>query len=278
MYMENILTKKQFSDKTTKVYVSIIRRLQKLNFKFPLKKNEKVDYIKEFFDENKLEKASTKLDLLNLVIVLRTIESMPTDKLKDYRRELANERVSKNVVKMQDLKDDLMPIGEYREALMKAYENKEWKKFIVGYLMLTYGVRNLDTDVEIVKDKKDMTDDKQNYLILKPSKVTWVRNHYKTVKTFGVQTHVITDPEFIKAVKKHGVGRIFAEGQMNNQMKKLLINKMNEARVFKMVIDELYDNKDTEGINRMSKSRGTSINTIKSFYNVNAEENIIRDL
>ena len=276
--MENILTKKQFSDKTTKVYVSIIRRLQKLNFKFPLKKNEKVDYIKEFFDENKLEKASTKLDLLNLVIVLRTIESMPTDKLKDYRRELANERVSKNVVKMQDLKDDLMPIGEYREALMKAYENKEWKKFIVGYLMLTYGVRNLDTDVEIVKDKKDMTDDKQNYLILKPSKVTWVRNHYKTVKTFGVQTHVITDPEFIKAVKKHGVGRIFAEGQMNNQMKKLLINKMNEARVFKMVIDELYDNKDTEGINRMSKSRGTSINTIKSFYNVNAEENIIRDL
>ena len=144
--------------------------------------------------------------------------------------------------------------------------------------MLTYGVRNMDTDVEIVKDKKDMTDDKQNYIIIKPSKATWVRNHYKTFKTFGQQEHVITDPEFLKAVKKHGVGRIFDEGQMNNQMKKLLINKMNEARVFKMVIDELYDNKDTEGINRMSKSRGTSIATIKSFYNVNAEENIIRDL
>ena len=276
--MDSILDKKDFSPKTLKVYVSIIKRLQKLNFKMPIKKSEKVDYIKEFFVQHKLEKASTRLDLLNLVIVLRTIEGLPTDKLKDYRRELANERVSKNVVKMQDLKDDLMPIADYRAGLMKAFEKQEYKKFIVGYLMLTYGVRNMDTDVEIVKDKKDMTDDKQNYLILKPSKATWVRNHYKTVKTFGVQTHVITDPEFIKSVKAHGVGRIFAEGQMNNQMKKLLINKMNEARVFKMVIDELYDNKDTEGINRMSKSRGTSINTIKSFYNVNAEENIIRDL
>lgn len=276
--MDSILAKKDFSPKTLKVYVSIVKRLQKLNFKMPIKKNEKLDYIKSFFSDNELTKASTRLDLLNLVIVLRTIEELPTDKLKDYRRELANERVSKNVVKMQDLKDDLMPIADYRAGLMKAFEKQEYKKFIVGYLMLTYGVRNMDTDVEIVKDKKDMTDDKQNYLILKPSKVTWVRNHYKTVKTFGVQTHVITDPEFIKSVKAHGVGRIFAEGQMNNQMKKLLINKMNEARVFKMVIDELYDNKDTEGINRMSKSRGTSINTIKSFYNVNAEENIIRDL
>ena len=70
MYMENILSKKSFSEKTAKVYVSVIRRLQKLNFKMPIKKNEKVDYIKEFFDEHKLEKASTRLDLLNLVFLL----------------------------------------------------------------------------------------------------------------------------------------------------------------------------------------------------------------
>jgi hypothetical protein len=276
--MDSILAKKDFSPKTAKVYVSIIKRLIKLNFKMPLKKNEKVDYIKEFFVEHKLDKASTRLDLLNLIIVLRTIEELPTDKLKNFRSELAKERISKNVNKMQDLKDTLMSVPDYRAELLKAFESGEWKKFIVGYLMLTYGVRNLDTDVEIVKDKKDMTDEKQNYLILKPKKVTWVRNHYKTAKTFGQQTHEITDPEFLKAVKKHGVGRIFDEGQMNNQMKKLLINKMNEARVFKMLIDEAYDNKDTKRINELSKSRGTSIATIKNFYDVNSEEDIIRDL
>ena len=276
--METILDKKQFSEKTKKVYSSVIRRLQKLKFKMPLKKNEKVEYIKAFFDEHNLEKASTKLDLLNLVIVLRTIEELPNDKLKDYRTELGKQRVTKNVDTMNDLKDTLMSVSDYRNQLVKAFEDGEWKKFIVGFLMFTFGTRNLDTDVEIVKDAKDMTDEKQNYLILKPKKVTWVRNHYKTVKSYGKQEHVITDPEFIKAVKKHKVGRIFPSGQMNNQMKKFLINKMNESKVFKMLIDDAYDNKDTERINELSKSRGTGINTIKAFYDVNAEENIIREL
>ena len=276
--MESILVKKEFSPKTLKVYVSIVKRLMKLNFKMPIKKNEKVDYIKEFFDEHKLEKASTRLDLLNLVIVLRTIEGLPTDKLKAFRGELSKERLTNQVGKMADLKDKLMSAPDYREQLLKAFEAGEWKKFIVGYLMMTYGVRNMDIDVMIVKSKKEAIDDKQNYLILSKSKVVWIRNHYKTVKTFGQQTHEITDPEFIKAVKSHGVGRLFDEGKMANQLKKILIGGMNEAKVFKMIIDEAYDNKDTERINELSKSRGTSIATIKSFYNVNAEDEIIKQL
>jgi len=276
--METILHKKDFSEKTKKVYASIIRRLEKLKFKFPNKKNEKLDYIKEFFIDNKLDKASTRLDLLNLIIVLRAVEKLPTDKLKNYRSDLSKERASNNVDKMNTLKEKLMTVPEYTAALIKSFELGEWKKFIVGYLMLTYGTRNLDTDVEIIKDAKEMTNDKQNYLLLKPKKVTWVRNHYKTFKTFGKQEHVITDPEFIRAVKNHGVGRIFPEGQMNNQMKKMFIGMMNESKVFKMLIDDAYDNKDTERINELSKSRGTSINTIKAFYNVNAKEDIIRDI
>jgi hypothetical protein len=276
--MEAILAKKEFSEKTVKVYLSIIKRLEKLKFKYPNKKNEKVDYIKEFFNENKIEKASSRLDLLNLVIVLRTIQELPTDKLKQYRTELSKERLNNQVSKMSDLKDKLLSLSEFQKELMKSYEEGEWKKFIVNYLMMTYGVRNMDTDVEIVKNKKDATDDKQNYLILSKDKVIWIRNKYKTVKTFGQQTHEITDPEFIRAVKKHGVGRLFTEGQISNSIRKLLIDKMNEARIFKMLIDDAYDKKDTIRINELSKSRGTSISTIKSFYNVNAEDEIIKEI
>jgi hypothetical protein len=276
--MEAILAKKEFSEKTVKVYLSIIKRLEKLKFKYPNKKNEKVDYIKEFFLQNKIEKASSRLDLLNLVIVLRTIQELPTDKLKQYRTELSKERLNNQVSKMSDLKDKLLSLPEFQKELMKSYEEGEWKKFIVNYLMMTYGVRNMDTDVEIVKSKKDATDSNQNYLILSKDKVTWIRNKYKTVKTFGQQTHEITDPEFVRAVKKHGVGRLFTEGQISNSIRKLLIDKMNEARIFKMLIDDAYDKKDTIRINELSKSRGTSISTIKSFYNVNAEDEIIKEL
>ena len=276
--MEAILSKKDFSDKTKKVYLSIIKRLEKLKFKFPKSKAEKVDYIKEFFLENKMEKASTRLDLLNLVIVLRTIEELPTDKLKQYRTELGKERLQNQVGKMNDLKDKLISLPDFQKELMKAYENGEWKKFIVNFLMMSYGVRNMDTDVEIVKSKKDATDDKQNYLIISKNKITWIRNNYKTFKTFGTQTHEITDPEFVRAVKQHGTGRLFTEGQLSNSIRKLLISGMNEARIFKMLIDDAYDKKDTKRINELSKSRGTSISTIKNFYDINAEDQIIKEL
>ena len=276
--MESILSKKQFSQKTTKVYLSIIKRLLKLGFKFPKGKSEKVEYIKAFFDEHKLDKSSTRLDLLNVVIVLRTIEDLPTDRLKVYRTELAKERLTNQVGKMQNVKDTLMSLPDYNAELIKAYESGEYKKFIVGYLMSQYGVRNMDCDVVIVKSKKEATDDKQNYLIISKDKVTWIRNQYKTFKTFGIQTHEISDPEFVSAVKKHGIGRLFDAGKTANQLKKILINKMNEAKVFKMLIDDAYDKKDTAEINRLSKSRGTSINTIKSFYDVNAEDQIIKEL
>lgn len=276
--MESILNKKDFSEKTNKVYVSVIKRLLKLGFKFPKGKSEKVDYIKEFFLQNKIEKASSRLDLLNIVIVLRTIEELPTDKLKQYRSELSKERLTNQVKKLNDVKETLMGIDEFTKELMKAYEAGEYKKFIVGYVMLTFGTRNLDIDATIVKSKKEATDPDKNYLILSKGKVTWVRNKYKTAKTFGVQTHEIKDAEFVNAVKKVGPGPLFAEGQLSNAIRKLLINGMNEARVFKMIIDAAYDKKDTVRINELSKSRGTSINTIRNFYDINAEDEIIKEL
>ena len=276
--MEAILSKKSFSEKTAKVYQSIIRRLNKLGFKFPKGKSEKVEYLKAFFDEHKIEKASSRLDLLNLVVVLRTIEDLPTDKLKQYRTELGKERLSNQIGEMAALKDTLMSIPDFTAELMKAYEAGEYKKFIVNFVMLTFGTRNMDIDATIVKSKKEATDPDKNYLILSKGKVTWVRNKYKTVKTFGVQTHEITDPEFVNAVKKVGPGPLFAEGQLSNGMRRLLINSMNEARVFKALIDAAFDKKDTKRINELSKSRGTSINTIRNFYDVNNEEQIISEL
>jgi len=276
--MEAILKKKTFSANTERVYASIVKRLTKLDFKFPDKKIEKLDYLKEFFEKNKLEKASTRLDILNVIIVLRGIEELPVDKLKEYRGQLFQERLNNNVEKLKSLKETLMSATEYREELLKAFEAGEWKKFIVGYLMMTYGVRNKDVDVEIVKDKKDMTDPKQNYIFVRGKKATWVRNDYKTIKKYGVKTEVITDDEFLKAVKAHGVGRLFQVGKLNYNLPKLLINKMLESKVFKMVIDEAYMAKNTEEINRLSKSRGTSIATIKGFYDLNATDDVIKEL
>ena len=101
--MEAILKKKTFSPNTERVYASIIKRLGKLDFKFPDKKIEKLDYLKEFFEKNKLEKASTRLDILNVIIVLRGIEELPVDKLKEYKVYLTDEEKEDLSARLKDI-------------------------------------------------------------------------------------------------------------------------------------------------------------------------------
>ena len=50
--------------------------------------------------------------------------------------------------------------------------------------MMHYGVRNKDLNLSIVKTKKEMTDG-NNYLLLKKDKVVYIRDDYKTHKTYA---------------------------------------------------------------------------------------------
>jgi len=268
-----ILEKKQLSPKTAAVYQSVIRRLQKLNYKFPLKQPERVKTIQAFFTTHEF-KPGTRLDMLNVVIVLRTIEDLPVTQLKILRGELQKERVEANVDKMKAVGDSLPTLEQFKADLQKSYDAGEYKRYIVNYLFMNYGVRNMDVDVTIAKT----ADDSKNILILKGKKVTYIRNLYKTVKKHGAKTVTIDDPQFITAVKKLGEGPLFTTGQLANGLRKLYLAKMNEAKIFKMLIDEAYDRKDTAEINRLGESRGTSIATIKKFYDVNAEEEVIREI
>ena len=268
-----ILAKKQLSPKTLAVYASVVKRLQKLNYKFPLKPPEHVKTLTAFFTEHDF-KPSTKLDMLNIVIVLRTIQDLSTVDLKILRSELQKERVAGNVEKMAVVGASLPTLDDFKATLQKSYDAGEWKQFIINYLFMSFGVRNMDVDVTIAKTP----DATKNFLILKGKKVTYIRNVYKTVKTHGAKTVVITDPQFVTAVKKLGEGPLFAEGQLSNGLRKLYLNKMTESRIFKMLIDEAFSRKDTPEINRLGESRGTSIATIKKFYDVNCEETVICEI
>ena len=57
------------SDKSKKVYMSLVNRLGKFKFKFPLKEIEKEIYVSEFISQ--IPKESTRFDLLNHIIVIR---------------------------------------------------------------------------------------------------------------------------------------------------------------------------------------------------------------
>ena len=274
--MEEIINNLEVSDRTKNVYLSLIKRLERDKFKFPLKTPQKENYVKEYLGQ--YPKFSTRLDLLNIVVVIRNAKELKTDKLKDLRKTFQKIRVEENIEALNEKRKDLLTLEQFKEELETAYNQKQWKKYIVNYLWSNYGVRNKDVDVEIVMSRKKMTDPNQNYLWRYNKGVKWIRNNYKTSRTYGKQEILITDPSFINAVKSHKEGKVLQGNQIGNALRKLMINKMSEADVFKMLIDSSYYKEDTEKINQLSKFRGTNIETILNFYDINKKKEVIREM
>ena len=272
MDIEKIINEKQISESSKKVYLSLLKRMTKAKFKIPTKANEKLTYVKQHVSS--FDNPNTRLDMLNLIIVIRNELELSIEKLKEYRTELKQQQKAHQVTKMADAGDKLMTYDDFVKALQEAYNKQEWKKYIVNYLIMTYGVRNKDLNLEIVKTKKEMKEG-NNYLLLKKDKVVFIRDDYKTKSTYGKKTHEIHDKLFYEAVKKTGLGKLIAEQQISNGLRKLYINKMGEAKIFKMMIDKYYDDADSASIKRLAADRGTSLSVVQGFYNVNAEDNPI---
>jgi len=272
MDIEKIINEKEISDSSKKVYLSLLKRMQKVKFKIPTKANEKLNYVKEHVSS--FPNPNTRLDMLNLIIVIRNELELSVEKLKEYRSELKQQQKAHQVSKMSDAGDKLMTYDDFTKALGEAYKKEEWKKYIVNTLMMRYGVRNKDLNLSIVKTKKEMKEG-ENYLLLKKDKVVYIRDDYKTHKTYGKKSHEIHDKLFNEAVKKAGVGKLIPEAQTSNGLRKLYINKMGEAKVFKMMIDHYYDADDATSIKRLAADRGTSLSVVQGFYNVNAENDPI---
>ena len=272
MDIEKIIQEKEISDSSKKVYLSLLKRMQKVKFKIPTKANEKLNYVKEHVSS--FENPNTRLDMLNLIIVIRNVLELSVDKLKEYRSELKQQQKAHQVSKMSEAGEKLMSYVDFTKALSEAYLKDEWKKYVVNYLMMRYGVRNKDLNLSIVKTKKEMNEG-DNYLLLKKDKVIYVRDDYKTHKTYGKKTHEIHDNIFHECVKKAGVGKLIPEAQISNGLRKLYLNKMGEAKVFKMMIDHYYDKDEPASIKRLAADRGTSLSVVQGFYNVNAEDDPI---
>ena len=272
MDIEKIINEKEISDSSKKVYLSLLKRMQKVKFKIPTKANEKLNYVKEHVSS--FENPNTRLDMLNLIIVIRNVLELSVDKLKEYRSELKQQQKSHQVSKMSEAGEKLMSYVDFTKALGEAYLKDEYKKYVVNYLMMRYGVRNKDLNLSIVKTKKEMNEG-ENYLLLKKDKVIYVRDDYKTHKTYGKKTHEIHDNLFHESVKKAGVGKLIPEAQISNGLRKLYLNKMGEAKIFKMMIDHYYDKDEPASIKRLAADRGTSLSVVQGFYNVNAEDDPI---
>ena len=265
----------KISDSSKKVYRSTMRRLMRDEFEVPMDEAEELDRVKAYVDQGATH--NVKLSLLNMIIVLRREAGKPTDELKKLRTSLASKGAKENIKIMNDKAGTLLDKAEVAARMDALYEKKNYKAFVINYLLFHYGLRNMDLDLVIVKGRS-REPALGNFIKVVASKgqATYKRRIYKTSDTYGEQTHVITDKKFIASLKAMDAGYLLSAGQIHNDIGRNAI--MKEGDMFKMLIDDAYKRKDTEEINRLSGTRGTAISTIKSNYNVNATPEIISKL
>ena len=244
------------TEKTKKGYEQRIARLKRDGYTF----RESVDETKQFLSNYPIQ---TRLDLLNVILVLDKEQGKNIEPWQQYRDQLYKEVTKDREKKLKSKKLPSVPF--FLKKLDELYESEQWYRYILNYLCFVFGVRNEDLDLDFHKSPN-------NYLIYEDGVCIYVRNKYKTVKTYGPKTHVIRNPKFIDAYQRCPVPH--RPKQIGPFLKLKLL--MPEGDMFKMHVKDLEEKGDTETIRLLAESRGTNINTVLNYYNVNTEKYVIK--
>jgi hypothetical protein len=128
-------------------------------------------------------------------------------------------------------------------------------------------------NVIVTNNKKDIVPN-ENYLLVKKSGITYIRDNYKTRKTFGIISIEIKDKQFTEVVKSlmldnepllvTRTGQRLSQESQGRVIQDMTYNKLGEGRVFKILIEKFKFNQ--EKLKELSKSRGTSLTDILQYY------------
>jgi len=128
---------------------------------------------------------NTKASLLNVGIVFYNLSELDNKTLLNYKKEVTEAIIKHREAKALEKRDTLPSVDELDQRLKKLFNEERWADYIVLWLMINYNTRNADVNVEIVDSihatKKDK---KRNYLVRRKEDFVYIRNNYKTKRTY----------------------------------------------------------------------------------------------
>ena len=154
-------------------------------------------------------------------------------KVKEKMSESQQERTCAIKTRIED--GTLKTVDELKTALDKLYDDREYKKYIINYLLINFHTRNQDLDLIITKTKRNM-DDNKNYLLVRKSKIEFIRNNYKTKDLYGTKEYTITDKKFIDAVTQLGEIKLLHTNNVSREVSNNTIDKLTESEMNKIMM------------------------------------------
>lgn len=265
-------SKTNLTASSVKNYTSVYKRI-KQHLSTDITKSEEDTLIDVV---NMIENVSSKIVLLNLMIMIRTHFELSIKKLDKFREQLFIERDKYTSKKLFEKNNDLpsyQDIDNYIKTL-------ETNKYIVNYLTFYFGLRNKDVNLFLTtrKDTKNINTE-TNYMIVKKTEIEIIVNDYKTVKNYLQKRIVIRNKHFVNVCNSLPINTYLLTGDENpinesslhNTITRMLFKHedkhLGEADYFKILVREKKSNLNE--LKKIAEYRGTSLDTIIQYYNLN---------
>jgi hypothetical protein len=280
---EFITTKSQNSPQTIKNYRTQYKSIRALldNDINKSTQPEILDAVKELSNGN----VSNEWTYMNLPFMIRQHQGYNVDLIQKRRDELKKLRET-HVQTQKENYQSLPTMKAVQDFTKQLYKNKEYKKYIINFLIINYGVRNKDVDVLIVGGAKDAKDNSKNYLIVKANEVEWRINEYKTLQNYGAKKITIKSKPFLEAIKSlplntwllSGNETQLKESGLGTTIKRLLYNNLTEGDYYKIILNDINTKPNTtQLLEYYSRTRGTDYHTMLKYYDVSKKGEILPD-
>lgn len=274
-FINSMLTKSAITQKN---YISKYNTLKAL-FKTELKdvsQERVIEVLKEEYPNVHSQQA-----LMNIFILIRKLYNMPINELELFRK--GNREVLKQVIVENNkvLVDTLPEYDNLLEYLNELYRQKEWRAFIINYLLIHCQTRNQDLIADIVTKVADSKDPKKNFLVFqaKLKTITFIRNVYKTAHIVKPDDSITGYGPISIKIKNNllaeAVRQLLATGEtqlipntntLAYTIKKYTYQGLGEVNIFKIVVNHFRN--DVDMLQQISLNRGTAIGTLFQNYDI----------
>jgi len=195
-----------------------------------------------------------------------------TNSVAKYRgyKELSKTEISELLKKTNDdafqiqkKNNDSLDLPDIKnvKSLMNLYlKQSMYKQYVVMYLLLHLNTRNLDLVAKVTHNLDDVNND-DNWLYVRKSDVVFFRNNYKTKAKFGMKKDIIKGKRFHFAVSQLKELLRPEENLYRTVMR--ITGQISESKMMKL---SLCNNNTARGLKKMSKNRGTAVETLVNNY------------
>jgi hypothetical protein len=270
---------------TAKTYENSYKRLRVLlELKDKRKPVKKLDLNNIIEKLNTVENPNTNYSMFVVVKKLFNSESNK-DKIDELDKQIREEKRDHQIAKNGKLKKELPTYKELNDAIKKETDPI---KYIINFLFLKANTRNMDIayiDIHKSVENEDDLDKDRNHIYIKDGKAIFIRNKYKTFKSYGQKKNIIGVKKFVDTIKsilgdKDKValfatkkGTPIAVGAIGSYFKRFMMLGVKEGDIMKIVLKYIDEEGSYDQLRRVASNRGTSIGTLLKEYDITNVKN-----